>query len=325
MKRRSIAIILLTCIFISCEKPDEQYDEGFGGSFRSFLPTYYGNPAWHPDGNWIAADHGDSLDTNGDGKMDDHFQGIWLIHSKTGTKQTLLKGFSYPSWSPDGKFLAMHGRGQIFTIKIAQLMPALIDSTTLRQTTFDGANFFPSWSPDGQWIAYDSNKNSPSGMYFLWKMKSDGSGKTRISYEPTIGEIRQPNWSANNNYIVHYRYGYAIGGHPEIFIMNADGDSAQQLTFLNSWTVSPRFSPSNGGKIIFQHSPPGKYPSILITNSDGTGQQVLIKAPALQPAWSPNGRRIVFLRHHLHDRISGNGHLWIYDIIQSGMVQLTFD
>jgi len=93
---------------------------------------------------------------------------------------------SFPDWSPDGQWLVYSKYGNIFKRNIA-------DNIEI-QLTFFGGNRFPSWSNDGVWIAFHSNKDSPNGMSFIWKMKSDGSELKRIIYTPEDGEVKHPDW-----------------------------------------------------------------------------------------------------------------------------------
>lgn len=143
-----VKTILIICMLfvVSCAE-DEDNLVG-GGPDTPPVPVYFDHPAWHPEGKWIAVEHSDSIDANGDGTLDHGFSGIWLINSNTGKKQPLISGYSLPAWSHDGKFLAMVRGGQIFTVEVKSLEPAQIDSNSLTQLTFEGGNFYPAWSPD---------------------------------------------------------------------------------------------------------------------------------------------------------------------------------
>jgi len=230
-KAKFVFLFVLLVLFLQtgCKRnPEEPIFED-----ATLEPLYFDHLAWHPAGEWIAVEHGDSVDNDKDGKLDAYFGGIWLVNAETGATQPLLRGFTLPAWSPDGKRLALVRGAQIYTIDVISLKPARVDSNSLRQLTFEGGNFFPAWSPDGQWIVYDSNAESPNGMYFIWKIQANGSQKTRIAYEPTMGEIRMPHWSPDGKKITHIRY--LVGTFSsEIFEMDTSGTNIARLTLNNS-------------------------------------------------------------------------------------------
>ena len=96
-------------------------------------------PAWSPDGKYIAYVHGDTII----GKT-----GIYLI-SSDGTDSRLWHAAitaEKPTWSPDGQYLAFSAGGQIWKKKF--------NGDSLSRVTFEGRNFSPSWSPDGKSIGF---------------------------------------------------------------------------------------------------------------------------------------------------------------------------
>lgn len=283
------------------------------------LPAYFDHPAWHPDGEWIAVEHADDIDADGDGKPDRGFAGIWLVHAVTGEKQPLISGFGLPAWSPDGKKLALMQSAQIFTIEVNSLQPARVDTNSLVQLTTEGRNFYPDWSPDGEWIAYDSNHNTPNGMNFIWKMKVNGSEKTRITFAPEMGEIRQPNWSPAGD-IVHIRYLVGVFS-SEIFTMNSNGQSPRRLTENEASDLGPKYSP-DGTKIAFysQRSGPS---AIWVMNSDGSSARKVSPDYVYRFDWSPDGKKFVFLYWEHFNPRRGNGQLWLINTDGSGLRQLT--
>jgi Tol biopolymer transport system component len=79
-------------------------------------------------------------------------------------------------------------------------------------------------------------------------------------------------------------------GNWEIYSMNSDGTSQQNLTFSWEYDRSPAWSP-NGRKIAFDCGQ-----EICTMNSDGTHLTRLTFNAAYDefPAWSPNGKQIAF-------------------------------
>ena len=80
-----------------------------------------------------------------------------------------------PSWSPDGKEIALYSRVQ----DKSQIFVIGADGTGLRQITSGEANhFFPRWSKDGRWIYFSSNT---SGSTQLWKIPREGGVPVQIT------------------------------------------------------------------------------------------------------------------------------------------------
>lgn len=123
-------------------------------------------------------------------------------------------------------------------------------------------------------LSYDSNVESPSGLSFVWKMRADGSRKTRVVYAPETGEIRQPSWSPDGEDIVHYRYGrYEGSTASEIFTMDSSGGEATRLTFNGVRDKNPRFSP-DGGRITFDSNS-----QVWVMDADGSDKEQLTTRP----------------------------------------------
>jgi len=310
--------LIIGSVLCSCsESPTEN---GGGGPEPEQPWRYFSYLAWHPGGEWIAVQHSDSLDTDGDGKKDRFFFGIWLIHAETAEKQPLLEGFTLPAWNTDGTKLAMVGSTQIFTIGVNNLEPAQIDSSSLLQLTFEGRNFFPAWSPDGQWIVYDSNVNDPSGANVLWKMYQDGSQKTDIS-QHGVGEWRMPDWSPDGNSIVHQNYHTYAGG--DIAIIDSDGQNLHLLTNDVKFDLYPRYSP-NGYQVAFYSQSAGHPGTIWVMNVDGSNLHQISPEGIYEFDWSPDGQQFIFSYvNHQDLNDPGNGQLWLINADGSGLRQLT--
>jgi Tol biopolymer transport system component len=286
------------------------------------IPTYFSSPVWHPLENWIAIEHTDSIDTDGDTKADSQFAGIWLIHAETGEKNPFLRDFSAPDWHPDGINITVGRQAQIYTITINNLDPIEFDIRNLKQLTSEGRNFFPSWNPSGNKIAYDSDVDSPSGLKFIWIMDADGNNKRRIAYQPTVGEMRKPNWSPKGDYIVFETYTNDAEGYPEIAMMDTLGINIIRLTDNNHFDNFPKFSPD--GLLIGYISKPkiGPY-SIWVMNYDGGNKHKLSMDYSWEFDWSPDGSRIAYVYWDFLKEREGNGQIWIMNADGSNIRQLT--
>lgn len=321
-------LLLGVCVFSSCSLFDNEQipeclkEEQNNPSEISQCnqPVYFGRPAWHPGGEWIAAEHTESFDTNNDGYTDSTASGIWLVHAQTGQIQPLLPFGDAPAWNPAGTPLAVHGGGGIYTVEVTSLEPAQFDTSSITLLTdFDAPAFFPTWSGDGQWIAFDTNYQDEKGANVIWKIKKDGTDLTDISVHQ-VGEWRFPNWSKSSSKITYGRYVTGGAEGPEIFSMNADGSSAKQLTKSGN-NFNPKFS-RDGNKIVFTHQMPYEW-HVVAMNSDGSNKKVITNNHSRDAAWSPDGKKLVYVFSNQYHEVPGNGQLWIMNADGSHKKQLT--
>lgn len=103
-----------------------------------------------------------------------------------------------------------------------------------------------------------------------------------------------------------------------IFTMNADGSSLQQLTDDQNEDASPRWSPD--GKFVVFDRAVGDDIQILVIGTDHSAPSVLFDEPGknLSPGWSPDGAQIVFAS----DRDGGDLDIFVADADGSNIRQL---
>ncbi len=137
------------------------------------------NPAWSPDGAWVAFIAG-----RGYGTYD-----LFVMRQDGGERRQLTHDHAQelsPAWSPDGTLIAFSsdktGDAEIWLIRA--------DGSGARQLTDSpGLDTHPAWSPDGRFIAFTSNR---SGRLEVWVMRSDGSEPRPL--EQAQGGACDPAW-----------------------------------------------------------------------------------------------------------------------------------
>jgi subtilisin family serine protease len=266
------------------------------------FPIHHESPSWSSTGLIAYQDRGivyvDSL--YGSYLRSDSLAGIWVLDPGSGEKRRVLPWGLDVDWSPDGTQLLV-STGQIYTVNA--------DGTGLRRLTSAGRNFFPAWSPDGEWIAFDSNYTLP--LDAIWIMRSDGSERQVIG--PT--GARMPEWRPDGSLIVHVRDGLHIA------TMTTQGDDIRQLT-TNGGNSHPEYSP-DGSHIACERKEPIGLPQVWLMNADGSDQRQLTTRGGGSPSWSPDGRKIVFVREDWTRDDPELGVLWVIDVATGEETQLT--
>jgi tricorn protease len=117
------------------------------------------DPAWSPDGKWIAYFSDES--------------GEYALHLSPqdglGEVRKISLGsspsfFYSPTWSPDSKKIAFTDkRLNLWYVDIDAGKPIHVDTNP-----YDGANFSPAWSPDSRWIAYTRQLDSTLHAVFIY-------------------------------------------------------------------------------------------------------------------------------------------------------------
>lgn len=148
-------------------------------------------------------------------------------------------------------------------------------------------------------------------------MKADGSQKTRIAYDPTKGEIREPSWSKEGNKIVHTRY---IGvSAPEVFVMNFNGSNPSRLTNNTKDDRYPKYAFENN--IVYWSDG-----NLWMMDSSGSSlKQLSNQRVDYIFSVSPSGDKVVYALYEPNNWTYENGTLWILDLTTGEKRQLTFN
>jgi len=218
------------------------------------------------------------------------------------TTLTELPGF-FSDWSPDGRKIAFdffdeQGGEQIATMNA--------DGTNLQVITAGTGmtiNEVPSWSPDETRILFDASNQSPDAPGFhtsLWTINVDGTDPRPFPMSNPGFDV-EPKYSPDGQWVAFVRIRPPTGRsfqQEAVFIVNAHGGTARQLTAWGLADEHPTWSPDSQWIAFDADSATRNAETIEITHPDGSGLTVLLPGSAQigghKPWFSPDGKKILF-------------------------------
>lgn len=168
---------------------------------------------------------------------------------------------------------------------------------------FPGMTFAPRFSPDGQSVVMSLQQGGNANI-FMMDLRSRRT--TRLTNTAAIDT--SPSFSPDGRQIV---FESDRGGSQQLYVMNAGGGEARRISFGPGRYSTPVWSP-RGDLIAFTKQHQGRF-MIGVMNPDGKGERILTEGYHNEgPAWSPNGRVLVFFR----DTPGANGgpQVWTVDL-----------
>ena len=164
-------------------------------------------------------------------------------------------------------------------------------------------------------------------------MRADGSGVFKLTHPPSGTEDANPDWSPDGARVVFAR-APAVGAH-SIWTVNADGSGSHRLTPAcppgggipscaadDGWPVwspdgkhivlqrlagalRPKGSTVNTAKEIYKDE-------LVVVDANGEHARTLVwlgpwRGDPQAPAWSPDGKRIVFIGKYMTSKTNGTG------------------
>lgn len=285
--------------------------DALGNHHREIIAVsdgYVKDPSFTSDGEKIVfVMHSDSL-----GKSENLY---FINFNGTGLKQitnpdTSLTYF-FPQIIPNQNLV-------FFVVRINsnnfQIRSVDIESREEKVLADAGSSFSaPLVTPDGSFLIFIDNNN-------LFKMNSDGSQKTQLTYLDNVGNIQISNNSSLIYFVSMYKHGYF-----DLFSVDLDGNNLKRITNRDDLKYASLLISPNEEKVLYMGFN-GNDISTWIMNSDGSNEKLISQYYTWddEHKFYPESNKIIFYRSGVPDHNSDN-HLFSMNIDGSDLEILTQD
>ena len=219
-------------------------------------PGYHFEPAWSPDGEWIA------LASDTDGDLD-----IAVVRAD-GTEFRRLTSDTavdvQPSWTPDGRFIMFaSARGGDFDILRYELATGAVETVV----GGDGHQFQPTVSPDGTRLAFIARVSGRMGSGGIWTVPISGGEPTLVHYEETSYRAA-PEWTPDGAALV---FASDAAGSYDLATVSSAGGNAIRLTGEPLDEFAPAMRP-DGHRVAFVGNQDGPTALYVVSGYGGRSQ-----------------------------------------------------
>lgn len=215
--------------------------------------------------------------------------------------------------------LALAAGGLAFGLyKFLAKKPAPFQSIRIEKLTDIGNATTAQISPDGQYVAHAVYEGGKHNLR-VWHVSTKSSVEI---VPPAEGFLAVRAFSPDSRYIYYTKSAVPGPGQGTLYQIAVLGGAPKKI--LERAGLSISFLP-DGRRFAFMREGPGQGKnSLMIANTDGTGERALATRGGAErfgfdgPAWSPDGRYIVF-----ESTRSGRRNIWRMDLDGGGLKQLT--
>ena len=250
---------------------------------------------------------------------------IWVANPDLSHQRQITSGpssSSFPAWSPDASRIAFQSNrtdpDPNDDLEIQDIFTMRPDGSGLRQITdSDGDSEKPGWSPDGRWLLYAASGPDYPRTMGIYLTRSDGSGAprrlTRLTGTSFWQELAR--FSPDGKAIEYTEYRPAANpDEPEesaLIIARSDGSHPKQMTPWELRAVDADWSP-DGRRLVFASRLASRdfIQSVAVVDADGRhlreltpddgltfdGDVFVSYQESFNTVWSPDGKRIMFVR-----------------------------
>lgn len=230
-----------------------------------------------------------------------------------------------PTVAPNGSLMAFASTIHSTTSDI--YLQSTTGSTITQLTDDPGDDVMPTFSPDGNYLAFASNR---AGNWNIYYVPTAGGRPVQLTFE-TEHELH-PSWSPDGKMIAYSRYGMQSGKW-EVWTVDIENPSVRRLLVYGMF---PEWNPDvTKSKLLFQRPRQrgSRYHSVWTIdyiNGESMHPTEIVSAAnaaAINPSWSPDGNRIVFVTvidpEAEPSAKPGQCDLWVVDLDGANRTNLT--
>ena len=249
-----------------------------------------------------------------------HWQ-IWVANDDLSGAKKLTRGrydSGWAVWSPDGKQLAFDSNRTDNTPSdshhINDLFVMKPDGSGVKKLTdSNGVSGDAAWSPNGSLVAFDADRANRQGLSAIYVIPARGGKLRRVTDPGPLLSDYKPRFSPDGTHLIFTRARGAADHAPAaLFTVCLDGNGLHRLTSYALRVDDSDWSP-DGKRIVFEAYPnPTAYGDIYVVDATGGSPINLTRNQAGQagsadPAWSPDGSKILFLDNRVVNGVGRTG------------------
>jgi TolB protein len=240
---------------------------------------------------------------------------LWSVDQDGGGLHALpgTDGALSPAWHPTGKGYAFG------TVRVGEAPPRIVVRDLEAGKTYyhraASMNNQPVFSPNGSQLVFSAGTDG-SDLYAVAPFSSE---PPRRITSRRGSQNSSPSFSPDGNRLVFMS---DLVGHPEVYIMDADGLNAEILTTSGFgerlYRSNPAWSPT-GRRVAYQSRINDVSQIMTISVADKSTAQLTSEGENEDPSWAPDGRHLVFTSTR-----GGSKQLWVLDTESSRLRQITY-
>ncbi|MBK5291718.1 MAG: PD40 domain-containing protein [Acidobacteriia bacterium] len=269
------------------------------GGHARMVSEFGAEPAWSPDGKWIAFRSGGFLSLSIAETTPPIGSRLWVVAREGGTPRQVTHtdqppgAHGAPSWSPDGKrllFASSEVNGKLWTV-------ALQDGKLVPLPLPEGFYLQPIFSPDGRSVYYASRSEDLS--FGLWRVRLGFRGEPPVALTQTGHALPVDVSVSPDGRKLSYGLISSTSSLAVLPVSLSSGEAAGQAKLVREDTsfrnTFPAFSP-DGRRIAFHVRRRGVEADIYVMNADGGGMEQLTAHPGpdMMPSWTPDGKAVAY-------------------------------